>query len=78
MAQEETWHTSIRTPSSRSRGSDHVSLSLPKVEIRQEVHVSDSKDLPMETLDPQNQEGVNSSDGSPKVFRPSFSLSAHK
>jgi len=77
VAQEETWHPSIHTPSSRSRGSNRVSVSFPKVDIRQDVCEGDSKDFPMETLESQKQEYVGSSNEPPKVFRPSLSLSPH-
>ena len=68
---EDTWHTSIRMPASTT---DRVTVSFPEVEVRRDVYMSETKDFPMETLGSQKQEHVDSSDGSPKVFRPSFPL----
>ena len=74
-ARDETWRTSIRTPALRTRGSDLVSVSFPQVEIRRDVYMSESKDFPMETLEPRKQEYADSSDDSPKVSQPSLFLS---
>ena len=78
VAQEETWHASIRTPSSRTPGSGRFSVSFPKVEVRRGVYVSDSGGFPMEALESQKGEYVDSSNGSPKVFRSSVSLPTPK
>ncbi|KAF9644526.1 hypothetical protein BDM02DRAFT_3121771 [Thelephora ganbajun] len=74
-ARSESWRMSIRTPGSRTTGSDKVGVSFTQLKVRRDVFVSESTDTPTGTMESHKQEYVNPSDDLPGVIRASLDLS---